>query len=115
MDSELRAGRRMCVWGGYEPAPEWLAGGVGYFGAFVEFVPGGRGGRAAVVRLDRSISVGGVTGQLIVIELRDPETGWRSGETVAVDLCDAGLCDAGPLRRGRRVTVESHATVEILD
>jgi hypothetical protein len=112
MDTELRAGCRVCVWGGYEPAPQWLAGGVGYLGAFVEFVPSRRGGRAAVVQLDRAITVGGATGQLIVLELRYPGTAWCSGETVSVELCDVRLEDAvGHCR----VAVESHATVEILD
>jgi hypothetical protein len=112
MDTELRAGHRVCVWGGYDPAPEWLAGGVGYLGGFVEFVRGGRGGRAAVVQLDRPITVGGTTGQLIVLELRYPGATWRSGETVGVELCDTGPTEG---TERRRVAIESHATVEILD
>ncbi len=112
MDTELRAGCRVCVWGGYEPAPQWLAGGVGYLGAFVEFVQSRRGGRAAVVQLDRPITVGGATGQLIVIELRYPGTVWSSGETVSVELCDSRPSGETECRR---VAVESHATVEILD
>ncbi len=52
------------------------------------FIPGQNEPIAAVIRLDAPITAKGVTGDVLVLELRHVGTFWETTGTVHVELCD---------------------------
>ncbi|MGO9496411.1 MAG: hypothetical protein ACLQA5_06820 [Solirubrobacteraceae bacterium] len=51
----LTVGDRIRVSGGYDYQPDWLAGGTGYTGTVVAFIPGQNEREAAVVRFGEKL------------------------------------------------------------
>lgn len=110
----LQAGDRVRLSGGYDWEPRWLSGRSQVDGHVAGFVPGQNDRPAALVKLDEPITVDGVTGSVVVLELRFAGTRWSGRGTVHVELCDF---DPEPVRwqdRDRGKWVESHATYERL-
>lgn len=95
--------------GGYDMEPAWLSGRASVEGTIVRFIPGQNVAAAAVVKLDQPISAKGVTGNMLVLELRYAGADWVSDEIVHVELCDF---EPDPIRwqdRRQGAWVESHA------
>jgi hypothetical protein len=110
----LQPGDRVKLFGGYDMDPEWLCGKNEHTGTLIRFMPGQNPKPAAVVRLDAPLTVQGVTGEFLVLELRFVGARWKDGETVHVELCDF---DPEPItwkdrRRGK--WVEAHASIGIV-
>lgn len=84
----LRPGDRLQLSGGYSPNPEWLSGRDLVEGTVAEFIPGQNDDLAAVIKLDSPISADGVTGDVLVLELRFAEMTWTAKGSVHIELCD---------------------------
>jgi len=84
----LGRGDRIRLFGGYEMHPVWLCGADQYIGTVESFMPGQNEAPATLVRLDHPITVDGVTGELVVLELRYVGAVWSEMGTVHVELCD---------------------------
>ncbi len=111
----LRPGDRVFVSGGYDPEPAWLAGGRGYAGTLERFIPGRSEQPAAVVRTDVPVTVGGVTGEVLVMELRWVGASWHSGAVSHVELCDFEPEPKSREERRHGAWVESHASIHHLE
>jgi hypothetical protein len=103
----------VAVFGGYDYEPRWLNGGPGYHGIVERFIPGQNSDPAVVVRLDAPITVDGVTGSVVVLELRYVGQQWSDKGTVHVELCDFDPPEVRWQDRRRGKWVESHATYEV--
>ena len=110
MSQSLHVGDRMRLSGGYDYEPRWLPYGQSYLGTVVAFIPGQNSQPAAVVKLDRSITVDGVTGEMLVLELRYSGASWQETETVHVELCPFVPESKAWGEREKGKWVESHAT-----
>jgi hypothetical protein len=110
----LVAGDRVFVYGGYDQAPKWLGGGMGYSGTIERFIPGQNAELAAVVRTDDAVAAEGVSGSLLVLELRYVGAKWLSGANVHVELCDFEPDAVRWQERRQGKWVESHAAVRRL-
>ena len=110
----LEQGDRVFVSGGYDPDPQWLGGRDGFAGTIERFIPGQNQEPAAVIRTDSPVSASGVTGNVLVMELRWVGATWRSGAVAHVELCDFEP-DAKPWQNRRQGEwVESHASIRHL-
>ncbi len=90
--------------------PEWLGGTAGHFGTVRAFIPGQNKQPAVVVELDAPVSAKGVSGSVLVLELRYDESEWLGSGTVHVELCDFEP-EARPWKSRRQGKwVESHAS-----
>ncbi len=94
--------------------PAWLAGGTGYTGETIAFIPGQNDEPAAVVRLDHRIAAAGAEGQIVVLELRYVGQKWERRGTVHIELCDFAPEPKRWQDRRQGKWVESHATYEVL-
>ena len=74
----MQPGTRVRLSGGYDNEPRWLDGTAGHFGTVERFIPGQNSEPAAVVRLDAPITVDGVTGSVLVLELRFKGQRWET-------------------------------------
>jgi hypothetical protein len=111
---KLEVGHRIHLSGGYDMEPEWLGGGIGYFGQVVAFIPGQNKEPAAVVELDSPIEAAGAVGKFVVLELRYVEAKWEEGQPVHVELCDFMPESKRWQDRRQGKWVESHASHEII-
>src|SRR5512145_179122 len=84
----LTAGTRVKLSGGYDMEPRWLGGKAAHLATLEGFIPGQGASSAAVVRLDEPITVDGLTGSYLVLELRYVGATWASGAVVHVELCN---------------------------
>jgi hypothetical protein len=109
----LVPGIRVRLGGGYDMEPEWMCGRDWHCGTFEVFMPGQGDMPAAVVRLDEPITVRGLTGSVVVLELRYVGAEWRARETVHVELCDFEPEPVPWPRRRQGKRVESHATIDL--
>jgi hypothetical protein len=112
----LQVGDRIRVFGGFGGDPPWLHGGVGYRGTVERFIPEDEGDEqlAAVVRLDETISVHAVRGQVVVLHLAWLGTDWATQRPrVHVELCDFDPPSLGWQARQHGAWVESHATFKL--
>ena len=112
----MRVGDRVFLSGAYDH-PGWLQGGPGYGGTLERFIPGhNEGGSSAVVRLDEALTLEGVTGVYVVLDLRYVGATWEADEVIgSVELCDF-VPEALPVRERRRGTwVQTHATIQRAD
>jgi hypothetical protein len=112
-NEELRAlhvGDRVRLSGGYDMEPNWLHGQSSYLGILTGFIPGQSDTPAAVVKLDESITVIELTGNILVLELRYVGAEWRTRATVHVELCDFIPEPKSWKYRRQGKWVESHAT-----
>ena len=106
----LRVGERIELGGGYDREPAWLAGKVRVAGTVHHFMPGQNNLPAAVIKLDAPITVEGLTGNILVLELRYVGGEWESTGTVHVELCDFEPEEKRWQDRRHGKWVESHAT-----
>ena len=112
MSKPLHIGDRVKLSGGYGFEPAWLQGQTSYIGTVCNFIPGQNELPAVVVQLDQSITVDGVTGDIVVLELRYSGASWQATETVHVELY-CFMPDSAPWQARRQGKwVESHATYE---
>jgi len=91
--------------------PKWLCGGTGYQGVVQRFIPGQNDAPAMVVGLDHHITVDGVTGHILVLELRHVGATWSGRPSVHVELCDFEPESKAWQQRRQGAWVESHASV----
>ena len=87
-------------------------------GTVVDFLPGYEPAvSAAVVRLDAPLSVNGVTGAILIMELRYEGASWESGEpgvqTVGLALCSERPTGPAP-QSGHGTSFDTHAIFETL-
>ncbi len=108
--THLLAGQRVRLSGGYEIEPTWLGGNTEVFGQVASFIPGHGAKKAAVVKLEQSLHCEGITGDIVVLELRFRGAKWASTETVHVELCDFVPEAQAWQNRRQGKWVESHAT-----
>jgi hypothetical protein len=108
----LTAGDRVRLFGGYDMQPTWLGDADHYMGTVESFIPGQNESPAAIVRLDRPITVEGVSGEVVVLELRYVGSEWSEGGTVHVELCDFVPEPKSWPQRRQGKWVESNASYE---
>ena len=111
----LRAGDRLSLEGGYDGEDSrWLGGKKAHSGTLIKFIPGYNTEPAAVVRLDERITVDGVSGDIVVLELRYVGAKWRETGFVHVELCDF-LPESKPWSERRKgAWVESDAEYRLI-
>lgn len=110
----LSPGQRVLVTGGYDPEPDWLAGGTGHRATIERFIPG-NAQPALVVRTDEAVSANGTSGHTLVLQLRYTGASWTSGAVVHVELCDFEPTPEAWANRHQGQWVESHAVVHLAD
>ena len=113
MDS-LQPGDRLRLHGGYDPQPAWLGSSESLEGTVVQFITGQNKAPAAVVRMDLPVSAEGVTGEILVLELRYVGAAWGPTETVHIELCDFMPEPKAWAERRQGKWVESNATYDRL-
>jgi hypothetical protein len=101
---------RLRLSGGYDYEPRWLPHDQNYMGPVVAFIPGQNSDPAVVVKLDKPITVDGITGEVLVLELRYAGASWKETETVHVELCPFFPESKSWQLREKGKWVESHAT-----
>lgn len=106
----LQAGDRMRLSGGYSFEPAWLAGEASVEGMVAEFIPGQNNRPAAVIKLDAPITAEGITGDVLVLELRYADATWEAKGVIHVELCDFPPEPRRWRDRRQGKWVESHAT-----
>jgi hypothetical protein len=106
----LQIGDLVELSGGYSFEPEWLAGVASVGGSVITFIPGQNETPAAVIKLDGPISYGGMTGDILVLELRYVGASWEPSEIVHVELCDFMPEAMAWQHRGKGKWAESHAS-----
>lgn len=77
-----------------------------------EFISGQNEARAAVVKLDEPLTTAGVTGDMLVLELRYEDARWEATGTVHIELCDFAPEPQRWQDRRQGKWVESHATYQ---
>ncbi len=100
--------------GGYHFEPAWLSGKASVEGTVAEFIPGQNETPAAVVKLDEPLTTEGVTGDVLVLELRYVGAKWEDTGTVHIELCDFAPEPKRWQDRRQGKWVESHATYQRL-
>jgi hypothetical protein len=111
---EIAVGQRLKLWGGYDPEPKWLAGKESHTGTVERFIPGQNREKAMVVRLESPITVDGVTGSIVILELRYVGAKWVGEGVAHIELCDFEPEDKTWKDRKRGIWVESHASFKPL-
>lgn len=114
MTEVLQEGDRIRVGGSYYHSSTWLPEGESRDGTLAQFIPGQNESPAAVIRLDAPITAEGVTGDILVLELRYVGANWNLTETVHVELCEFMPEPKSWQDRRRGKWVESHATYKRL-
>jgi len=112
MSDKLTVGDRIWLCGGYDMEPKWLGSGKGYFGRVVSFIPGQNDTPAAVVKLEKPITVYNLTGDVVVLELRYVGAEWKNQATVHIELCGFMPEPKRWQERRQGEWIESHATCE---
>jgi hypothetical protein len=107
----IAPGTRVYVSGGYDTPPRWLSGARGYAGVVTSFIAGQNVLPAMVVRLDQAITVDGLSGDYVVLELRHSATVWSEGAIAQVELCDFIPENKRWQERRQGTWVESHAQI----
>ena len=69
----------------------------------------------AVVRIDAPVEANGVSGDILVMELRWVGATWKSGAVAHIELCDFEPEEKPWQDRRRGEWVESHATIRHLE
>ena len=114
MSGSLSIGDRVRLSGGYDMEPNWLQGNEHYLGTVVAFIPGQNVESAAVVRLDSPILVDGISGSVVVLELRYVSAHWLGENIVHVELCDFEPEPKVWQLRRQGKWIESHASCNVL-
>lgn len=108
----LSVGDRVRLSGGYDMGPNWLQGKGHYLGTVLDFIPGQNNRPAAVIELDHAIRVDGVSGRILVLELRYVGAQWSDKNIVHVELCDFYPVPKPWQSRRQGKWVESHASCD---
>ena len=112
---ELEVGDRVRVSGGYGMDPPWLAGGHGYTGEVVAFMPGENAPLSALVLLDEELMIPNALGRWAVLSLDHQGATWaESRPRVHVEICDSRPSIVAPRFRVPGIRVESHATYDVI-
>ena len=83
-------------------------------GSVIAFIPGQNEALAAMVQLDQPLTAQGVTGSIVVLELRYAGAIWSRSGTVHVELCDF-MPESKPWRERRQGKwIESQAAYTIV-
>jgi hypothetical protein len=114
MPDLLKPSDRLVLSGGYDFDPPWLNGQPEHFGTVRAFIPGQNDNLALVVDLDEPITVDGVTGSILILELRYVGASWQQTNTVHLELCDFAPEAKRWQDRRQGKWVESHATYRLL-
>jgi hypothetical protein len=110
LTGELKVKDRIWLAGGYDPEPEWLNKSQGYSGTVEFFIPGQNKEPAAVVKLDKKITVQNITGDILVLELRwGNDAKWGDEGIVHLELCDFVPEHRTWKERKQGKWIESHA------
>ena len=109
MTSALSIGDRISLSGGYDYEPRWLSGKSCHQGVISAIIPGQNETPAVVVRLEAPITVDGVTGEFVVLELRYVGAKWKETGTVHLELCDFVPEPKAWQHRRQGKWIESHA------
>ena len=94
--------------------PRWLCGKDEHLGTLVRFMPGQNQEGAAVVRLDAAITVDGITGDILVLELRYVGAHWTKHDIVHLELCDFDPEPKPWKDRKQGKWIESHASYDLI-
>jgi hypothetical protein len=84
----LEPGDRLALTGGYDFEPQWLNNQSELLAIFRQFVPGQNLPPAALVELDQPITCEGITGRILILELRYVGATWQTSNIVHLELCD---------------------------
>ena len=109
MFEKLQIGDRIQIGGGYDMNPKWLHDNQYYTGVVKGFIPGQNESSAAVILLDKKISIGKIKSDIIILELRYEGANWTKSEIVHVELCDFEPEEKSWNDRQKGKWVESHA------
>jgi len=109
----LKVGDAVQLSGGYDFEPEWLAGTEHVDGSVIGFIPGQNETQAVVVRIERTLTYEGVSGDILVLELRYVGAVWGITGVVHIELCDF-IPETKPWNDRRQGKwAESHATYKL--
>ena len=114
MSEALQLGDRIRIGGGYDAGSTWLPEGESRDATLVRFIPGQNKTPAGVFKLDTPITAEGMTGDIVVLELRYVGAKWGPSKTVHVELCDFTPEPKTWQERRRGKWVEDHATCQRL-
>lgn len=108
----LSIGSRLRLRGGYDMEPKWLSGKSEVLGTLTRMIPGQNDKPAAVVELDEPLSVDGIEGRIVLLELRYVGAKWTNEGVVHVELCDFEPAHETWRNRRQGLWVESHASYD---
>ena len=108
--SKVKIGTRIKLSGGYDFQPQWLNGIDHYLGTVSKFIHGQNSQKAMVVVLDNPVDFNGVSGNVVVLELRHQGTYWLSSGSVHIELCNFVPENVTSKNRKQGVWIESHAS-----
>jgi hypothetical protein len=113
---KLKIGNEIKLWGGYDYDPEFLKDPPhkARTGTVIKFIPTPSGNGAAVVKLDFPITCKEVTGDYLILTLRQEGQTWSTEGPVHLELCDFLPEDKLFSDRKQGLWVESHAEIQIL-
>jgi len=106
----LAVGDMIELAGGYDYDPAWLGGKPLIRGRVMDLIPGQNSQPAVVVKLVEPLSVNDVTGDIVILELRNAGAAWDAAGTVHVELCDFYPAPQRWQDRQQGSWVESHAS-----
>jgi hypothetical protein len=112
----LQVGDKIELSGGYDYDPLFLKNPPASkrTGTIIKFITGQDETPAAVVKLDRKISGQKVTGDIVILELRQVGQTWQEPTPVHIELCDFVPEDKAWKDRGQGEWVEAAATVTLV-
>jgi hypothetical protein len=83
-------------------------------GECIAFIEGQNTRPAAVLKLDKAIEFDGLSGDIVVLELRYAEASWAASGVVHIELCSSLPEDRHWKERRKGVWVESNASYETI-
>jgi hypothetical protein len=112
---KLEQGDRIKFIGGYDPEPLYLKYPPNNerIGKVIKFIPGQNEENAAVVKLDSPITAEGITGDILILELRHVGQTWHTEGPVHIELCNFMPEDTAWKERKQGLWIESHASFKI--
>lgn len=111
----LEIGDRVFVFGSYDSVPEWLSDKPGYAGTIERAIPGQNDTSALVIRTDETVTAMGVSGNILIMQLRYVGAEWRSGAIAHIELCDFEPDAVRWEERRQGQWIESHAIIRHLE
>jgi hypothetical protein len=113
---KIEIGDTIKISGGYDYDPLFLKdpSNKKRIGKVIKFIPGQNKERAAIIKLNFPITAKGVTGDILVLELRYVGQTWETEGPVHIELCDFMPEDKSWKQRKQGEWIESHASLEII-